>query len=109
MLTVEDDTCMLQAMKVTVRRHWKDWQTDVVDLRDLEDLRWASISGGAHVPSPHPFIHGYVNCEKVPNVAHSGIHGTCPHRIKVCIVKKDQEPSIYRALLEIAGPKPKRS
>ena len=40
-------------------------------------------------------------------IGHSCRHGNGPHWIKVCIVKKDQDPEVWKKILEIAGPKPK--
>jgi hypothetical protein len=33
------------------------------------------------------------------------MHGQCPHQIKVCIVRKDNDPGVYNDLCMIAGPK----
>lgn len=92
---------------VTVRRQWNDWRQGKVKLVDLADLHWDWTSGGIQAPAPQPFIHGYVSCDKIEGeVAHSCLHGEGPHRIKVCLVKKDQSPGTWEVLLAIAGPKP---
>src|SRR5262249_35354697 len=54
------------------------------------------------------FIHGYVLCSDVEGgIAHSCRHGSGPHNIKVCVVKKDNK-DVWPKLVEIAGPKPRR-
>ena len=55
-------------------------------------------------------MHAYVSCSGMVDghLAHSGMHGECPHEIKVCIVKKDNPPAVFRELLGIAGPKPEQ-
>lgn len=85
-------------MIVRVRRHWNDHNEDEVAIEKLEGFHWSSTSGGASVRSPRQMIHAYVWCDEVPNVSHSGIHGKCPHRIKVCIVKKIQEPGVFEVV-----------
>jgi hypothetical protein len=93
---------------VTVRREWNDWRKASYRLADLEGVHWSQITGGVGVPVPQPFIHGYVSCDQMleGELAHSGSHGPCPHRIKVCIVKADNEPAVFRRLVQQAGPKP---
>lgn len=92
---------------VWVRRQWNDYRKAKYKLSDIEGIHWDWISGGVQVPSPQPFIHGYVSCDGAieGEVAHSGCHGPCPHYIKVCITKKDNK-NIFPKLLEKAGPKP---
>ncbi|NQU77368.1 hypothetical protein HQ544_01585 [Candidatus Falkowbacteria bacterium] len=94
---------------VHIRRQWNDWKIGGVELMKIENLHWDTISGGVHAASPQPFIHGYVWCNDIikGEIAHSCEHGTGPHNIKVCIVKKDNSPEIFKKLLEITGPKPK--
>lgn len=94
-------------MKVYIRRQWNDWRTAEVEFSKIESLRWDVVSGGIHAPAPQPFVHGYVQCTDVRGeIAHSGLHGECPHRIKVCIVKKENEPEVWDKILNIVGPKP---
>lgn len=38
---------------------------------------------------------------------HSCLHGPGPHRIKVCVVMRDNDKAVVDALREVAGPKPK--
>ncbi len=93
---------------VTVRRQWNDYRTAEVMFDSIEDLHWDTISGGVNAPAPQPFIHGYVYCDQVDGeIAHSCEHGEGPHRIKVCIVKKDNDIKTWQLLLDIVGPKPK--
>jgi hypothetical protein len=93
---------------VVVRRQWNDWRTAKYRLSDVEDVRWDRFSGGVQAPAPQYFLHGYVRCDEAVEgeVAHSGMHGDCPHRIKACIVKKDNDKQVYQRLAEKAGPKP---
>jgi hypothetical protein len=60
--------------------------------------------------APQPFIHGYVWCTDLDGeIAHSCRHGSGPHRIKVCVVKKDNSKEVWKILEAAVGPKPKRS
>ena len=95
--------------KVRIRRQWNDWRVAAVCLDDLGDLHWDTISGGVQALAPQPFIHGYVQCDRVESdIAHSCWHGEGPHSIKVCIVKKDNDSGIWKKLMSIVGPKPER-
>ena len=92
---------------MAIRRQWKDWQIGSVEFDKIENLRWDWSSGGVRATSTQPFIHGYVKCTDVEGeIAHSCEHGEAPHRIKVCVVKKDNGSKVWKRLLDIAGPKP---
>jgi hypothetical protein len=94
---------------VIIRRQWNHWLTALVELADLEALHWDRVSGGVRAPAPQPFVHGFITCDKIKDdFAHSCRHGEGPHRIKVCIVKKDNL-SIWQEILDIVGPKPTRN
>lgn len=94
---------------VWVRRQWDDsWRKASYRPRDIWNIHWDWVGGGVQAPTPQPFLHGYVSCRGMleGELAHSGSHGPCPHVIKVCIVKKDNPPSVFSRLAEAAGPKP---
>ena len=98
-----------EKVTVVIRRQWNDWRQAEVHLEDLRHIHWDPISGGFVATAPQPFIHARVSCTDVEgDIAHSCLHGPPPHEIKVCVVKKDNSPEIYRSLLELAGPKPPR-
>ena len=93
---------------VIVRRQPSNHMTAKYPLSSFEDPHWDYISGGVRTTMfNQEFIYGYVLCTEAVEgeVAHSGIHGPCPHRIKVCALKKDNK-KIYNTLLEMAGPNP---
>ena len=92
---------------VRIRRDWNDRRLGTVRWSDLRDPRWDSISGGEQNPTPQPFIHGYVWCDRIHgDIAHSCAHGRGPHNIKVCLVKKDNSREVWRRVSSIVGPKP---
>jgi hypothetical protein len=94
---------------VRIRRQWNDWRIATVPFDRLSGLHWDNVSGGVQAPAPQFFIHGYVRCDDVDGeIAHSCVHGEGPHRIKVCVVKKDNDPQTWAQLIEIVGPKPGR-
>jgi hypothetical protein len=94
---------------VTIRRAWSDQLCATVRLSSLTGLRWDISSGGVRAPTPQPFVHGYVWCDSLLDgeLSHSCQHGPPPHPIKVCVVKKDNDPAVFRQILTIVGPKPK--
>lgn len=93
--------------KIVVRRQWNDYRQVEVAMGNISNLRWDRLSGGVRTRSPRPMIHGYVNCQDIEgDIAHSGAHGPHPHSIKICIVKKDNNPKVYETLRQIVGEKP---
>ena len=96
-----------RSVRVRIRRQWNDHRIGSVLLCKISDLHWSEISGGTQVRAPRPFLHGYVSCADVEGeIAHSCEHGEGPHRIKVCLVKKDNDPKVFERLLEVVGQRP---
>jgi hypothetical protein len=94
-------------MKIYIRRQWNDWRIGEVEFDKISGLRWDFASGGVHAVSPQPFVYGYVDCTEVKGeIGHSCAHGEAPHRIKVCIVKKDNEKETWQKIIDIVGSKP---
>ncbi len=89
---------------IVVHRQWNDWRQAVVPLSQLSDPHWSDTSGGVRTKTPRLFIHGYLSCDQIisDELAHSCEHGPPPHNIKVCVVKKDNEPKIFAHVKEIA-------
>jgi hypothetical protein len=93
-------------MTIKIRRQWNDWRIASVDHENIDTLHWDDLSGGVRGRAPSMFIHGYTWCDQVKGeIAHSCQHGPAPHRIKVCIVKKDNL-EIWNKLIEMVGPRP---
>jgi len=92
---------------VVVRRQWNDWREAKYRFDQLEDPHWSYTCGGICVPAPRAFIHAYVICTAMVEgeLAHSGTHGSCPHRIKVCVVKKANAKDVFADLKAIADTK----
>jgi len=89
-----------------VRRQWNGWQISKVPLENLDGFNWSRLSGGTQTPSPQPFIYGYTLCTDIEGeIAHSCLHDERPHRIKVFVVKKDNNKEVWRRLLNIVGSK----
>ena len=91
-----------------VRRHPGDYRTAKYRLSDIGGLRWDKLSGGVQRTAfGQYYLYGYVACNEAVegNVAHSGVHGPCPHTIKVCILRQDNISS-YELLVRDLPPKP---
>lgn len=87
---------------------WMTWlsfdagRTATIPLSKIQGLHWDRWSGGTRTFAPQAFIHGYVYCDELEgNVAHSAIHGECPHLIKVCITKIDNKIEIFNKVRQI--------
>lgn len=95
---------------VWVRRQWSDYRRAKYGLADVQKIHWSDTSGGVNAVSPHFFLHGYVPCDGMleGELAHSGTHGPCPHDIKVCITKSDNDQGLFSKIAEIAGTQPKK-
>ena len=97
---------------VVVRRQPGSHMTAVYKCSDVSGLRWDKISGGVKKTFFNKyFMYGYVQCDEAVEgqVAHSGIHGPCPHKIKVCILKGDNAKSIYKSLEDELPPSPQQA
>ncbi|HVP66059.1 MAG TPA: hypothetical protein VMT17_02225 [Anaeromyxobacteraceae bacterium] len=73
-----------------------------MEVEKLSGFHWSSTESHIGLPSPRPMIHAFVWCDDAPRLLHPKILGECPHRIKVCIVKKIQEPRVFDALKALA-------
>lgn len=106
----QPDGAGTQGLTVWVRRQPNNWRIATYFLNTIKDVHWDRISGGVGANTIQHFLHTYVDCEAMINgdIAHSGIHGPCPHVIKVCLVKKDNDPAAFAQLVEMAGVKPKK-
>lgn len=79
---------------VSVRRRWNDNQIGKVRLTGLSGFHWSQFGGGQTYlfggVAPKPFLPACTFWTKIDGeIGHSCRHGPPPHRIKVCIAKKD--------------------
>lgn len=74
---------------VWVRRQWNDGREAAYRIGDVSGWHWSNVSGGVQAKANRSYLHAYVLCDGMieGELAHSGQHGKCPHRIKVCITK----------------------
>jgi hypothetical protein len=82
---------------VWVRRHWCDQLHAEYRLVDLTGLHWSDNSDGYARRSPNPMVHGYVMCHQMisGDALHPCLDGQWPpHRIKVCVVAKDNPKAL---------------
>ncbi len=93
---------------VTVRRQWNSPEIAQVYVADVANPLWDVAAGGTKETAPEAYLYGYIMCDAIVtgSIAHSCLHGTAPHSIKVCILRRDNAPRIYNHFLEIIGPKP---
>lgn len=93
--------------EIFIKRQWGDHRIASVDFDNLEGLQWGRIAGGTNRMMPKPLIQAYVRCDLIKGeIAHSCLHEGYPHRIKVCIVKGDNNPRIQKKLTECLGRQP---
>jgi hypothetical protein len=100
-------SCEHDGAVIEVRREWNDWRIATFRLRDVSELRWSWRGGGTKRRTPQPFVHGYVMCNELlaGDLAHACPQGAAPHRIKVCLTRKGNEP-IWKDVAAIVGPRP---
>ena len=91
---------------VHLRRQWNNWMETECRLGDISDIHWDDFSGGVKARALRPFIHGYISCDKVVGeIAHSCAHGEGPHRIKVCVLQKNNGKVTIRPFTQPSGAK----
>ena len=95
--SLSDDTL------VAVRRHPLNYQTAMYRFGEVTALHWSTASGGVGTATSHLTLFGYVWCNAMASgeLAHSCSHGPPPHHIKVCFVKKLNQP-MWRQILHRA-------
>jgi hypothetical protein len=87
-------------MMVPVRCAWNGWQTVEVRLDDLQNVHWHQPPG-----APRPLLHAYVDCTKTGGrIAHDCRTTPAPHRLLVCVLKRQATPPAYVALMGLATP-----
>ncbi len=93
---------------VWVQRQPNAWHQAAYHVDDITGLHWTATSGGVGVPLGNLFLAGYVRCDSMVSgeLDHSGIHGACPHSIKIIITKAHNDPALYAKLAAQAGEKP---
>ena len=88
---------------VYVRRRPADHMTASCRLSALWSIRWSDVSGGVARRTSRPAIFANVMCDVLEGeIGHSGIHGPCPHEIKVCVPKACNDAAVYLSLKAIA-------
>ena len=86
-------------MMVPVRCAWNAWQTVEVRLDDLQNVHWYQPQG-----APRPMLHAYVDCTKTGGrIAHDCRTTPPPHRLLVCVLKRQATPPAYSALVGLAA------
>ena len=97
------------APTVWVRRQWDDYRKAAYRLADLSGFHKSDVSGGIGKAANRPYWHAYVYCDAMieGELAHSCQHGKGPHRIKVCLVKKDNA-AVWSDVLQAAEATPHR-
>jgi len=93
---------------VSVRRQWNSWEVAQVNVGEVNNPIWDVESGGVKATAPDALIYGYIWCDAIVSgsIAHSCLHGTAAHSIKICILRQDNSPRIFNHFLSIVGPKP---
>ena len=79
---------------VRVRRQWNGKKIATVRVADLRGFHWSQYGAGHKWRfggvAPQPFLHAFTLCTQVEgDIGHSCQHGPPPHKIKVCITRKD--------------------
>jgi hypothetical protein len=81
-------------LRISVTTDWKDWRSTRVRVADLLDVHWHQPLG-----APHPLVHAYIACsEIVGDRPHICDATSTPHRVRVCVLKSHNIPSVYTAL-----------
>jgi hypothetical protein len=79
---------------VVVRRQWNATKIARVRFADLRGFHWSQYGAGHKFRfggiAPRPFLHAFTLCTQIEGeIGHSCQHGPPPHKIKVCITRKD--------------------
>lgn len=85
---------------IHVHREWNGYSTAYVRLRDLQEIHWFQP-----LRAPRPLLHGYVSCTSIVSgeILHDCNDADAPHRLFVCVLKKNTLPAAYAELVQRAG------
>lgn len=104
-------TSITPPLQVKVRRHpQNNYKIATYNFSDVSGYHWSKVSGGNNQRTINWTLFAYVMCDKIISgqIDHSGIHGRCPHNIKVAVTRKDNGNS-FDYLANLAGPKPENA
>jgi hypothetical protein len=84
---------------VRVHREWDSWRSAEVRLSDLRDVHWLQPGH-----APHPIVHAFVSCTSIVGgeLPHNCEHGSGPHSVRVCVLKRHAIPVVYAELVRRA-------
>jgi hypothetical protein len=85
---------------VRVRAGWHEWECADVDVCALSDFHWYQPLG-----APQPILHAFVSWADpaVRSIRHECRRDSAPQRLRVCVLRHDTCPGVYRRLAERAG------
>jgi hypothetical protein len=94
----------------SVRPDARDWHVAHVPLVGLSDLHWDEDDAPDSRMAPGPRLCAFTSCDSVvagelPHAAHAHGH---PHAVRVCILREDNDRSVFERLRLEAGPPPRR-
>lgn len=77
-----------------------------VNSGEVEELHWSKTRSCVKSLRPQLYICGYVSCTDIRDFRLCEQNGSCPQKIKVFILQRDNEKN-WDKLLSLVGPKPK--
>lgn len=77
---------------ISVTTDWNDWRSAHARLGDLRDVHWHQPKG-----APRSMVHAYVSCADIVggNFSHNCDQLSAPHRVRVCVLRSHNMPSVY--------------
>ena len=93
---------------IVVTRQKVDHRSATVKWDNLSGVHWGTTSGGVRRYTGTQGIYAYMTCTDIEDgeISHSGIHGPCPHNIKVYI-PSGANKEYYKYIAKEAGERPK--
>ena len=84
---------------VTVRRRCTDKQRAIYRVEDIAGLHMQEVNGTV---AKRLELHGYVWCDALlqGELAHECARGSGAHKIKVCVLRKDNSPAVYQQMVD---------
>ncbi len=87
------------ATLIRVYDQWDGWHCAEVRIDDFMGVHWFQPPG-----APHRLVHGFILCTSVVtgHIPHDCEGGSVPHRLLVCVVKKQTAPTAFEDLVRRA-------
>jgi hypothetical protein len=88
-----------EGMLIRVHGSWKGWRNAEVKLGNIRGVHWSQPD-----QAPNQLLYGFISCTDIVSgeIPHECDHGSAPHDLLVCVLKRHVVSSAYATLVRSA-------